>query len=78
MKKLLLPLLFIPIVLPAAEQSKDEMRQNLKKYVQENQEASATIAPLIEKLTSILDAQEAKKKNELKQEKKEVDSLLKR
>lgn len=43
---------------PAQAPSKEEMRKKLDDYVQTNQEASATIAPLIERLRHILGAKD--------------------
>lgn len=49
-----------------AAKSKEEMKANLDKYVKENQEASTSIAPLIQKVREILagekKAEEAPKK----------------
>lgn len=77
MKNLIFLSLFISLTAISVEQpSKEEMSQNLRRYVKENKEASVSIAPLIEKLTSILDGQEAKKKANDAAAKKEVDSLF--
>lgn len=78
MKLMITLLAFIPVLGFAVEPTKEEMRQNLKRYVHENKEASVSLAPLIEKLTAILDTEEAKKQKEAAAPQKEVDSLLKK
>lgn len=63
MKNLLIALICIlPSLTIGVEQSKDEMRKNLEDYVRNNQEASTSIMPLINKVRDLLNARDVGKK----------------